>query len=53
MRTEDFCVMLGLIFMAYWLGYVIGWHRCADHIKSLIMDGRDKHETDRRTDESV
>lgn len=53
MRTEEILVMFGLIFMSYWLGYVIGFHRCADYIKSLIFDGGGKNETDRGTDEHV
>lgn len=53
MRIEDLCVMFGLIFMSFWFGYVIGWHRCSDYIKSLIMDGGKGHEADRGPDEPV
>lgn len=53
MRIEDLCVMLGLIFMSFWLGYVIGWHRCTEYIMSRIFDGGDKNEADRGPDEHV
>lgn len=54
MRIEEICVMFGLIFMSYWIGYIIGWHRCADYIMSKITEWRDINgKRDRGPDEPV
>ena len=48
-----YVIVLGFLFMAYFAGYVVGYHHCFDYLKGKLEDYRREHETDRGPDESV